>query len=308
MSFDLPSRLLLLVAVAALAAIYLVQQVRRSAVQRRWTQDALLASGAPTRPGRWRHLPAVLVLMSLVAMTASFAGPRQARQVQREQATIVLALDTSTSMLAQDVAPDRFTAAKAAATRFVETLPAGFEVALVGYHATATLYVPPTRDHASVTRAIQALELSGGTALGDAVLASLTALRAPEGGAIVLLADGGSTTGSSVPLAIAQAKTAGVPISTIAYGTPEGAVIFGGRTYLVPVDKPALAAIADATGGQTYSAATGDQLAGVYNNIRTRLSTTTENQDIAAELAGIALALLLGAAVSALVDRTLHSV
>ena len=311
MSLDFPGRLLLLAVVAGLAAVYLVQQVRRRALQRGWAQDALLASVAPIRPGRLRHIPAVLVLLSLVAMTVSFAGPRQDRAVQRERATIVVALDTSTSMLAQDVSPDRFTAAKAAATRFVEGLPAGFDVALVGYHSTATLHVRPTRDRAAVTRAINSLALSGGTALGDAVLASLTALRAPQGdaiGAVVLLADGGSTVGTPVPIAVQQAKDAGVPVSTIAYGTPDGVVVSEGRTFLVPVDTAVLVEVAEGTGGQAYTAATGDELAGVYDSIRTRLSTTTERQDIAGPWAGIALLLLLGAAVAALTDRRVHSV
>jgi Ca-activated chloride channel family protein len=255
-------------------------------------------------------VPAVLVLFSLVGMTTAFAEPTVEREVQRERATVVDALDTSTSMLAQDVAPDRFTAAKAAATRFVDGLPDGFDVALVGFHGAATLHVPATSDHAAVTRAISQLELSGGTALGDAVLTSLSALRTPDAeavGAVVLLADGGSTAGSPLPAAVAQAVDAGVPVSTIAYGTPDGVVVADGRVFEVPVDRPVLAEVAEATGGQAYTASTSQELTGVYESVRARLSTTTEQQDVSAAVSGVALALLVGAAVAALVDRRVHS-
>ncbi len=311
MYLDAPGRLLLLLAVAALAVAYAAQQLRRRRLQRGWADDALVASVAPARPGPLRHLPALLVLASLAAMTTAFAEPGRDREVQRERATVVVALDTSSSMLAQDVAPDRFTAAKAAAIRFVEDLPASFDVALVGFHGTASLQVSATSDHAAVTRAINNLELSGGTALGDAVLTSLSALRTPEAqavGAVIMLADGGSTAGSPLPDAVQQASDAGVPVSTIAYGTSSGVVVSDGRTFEVPVDEQVLAEVADGTGGRAYTAATSDELTGVYDSIRTRLSTTTERQDLAGALSGVALALLVGAAVAVLVDRAVHSV
>ena len=311
MHLDQPGRLVLLLVVALLAVAYAVQQLRRRRLQRNWAEDALLASVAPSRPGPLRHLPALLVLASLVAMTTAFAEPGRDREVERERATVVIALDTSTSMLAQDVAPDRFTAAKAAATRFVEDLPARFDVALVGFHGTASLQVPATSDHAAVTRAIGNLELSGGTALGDAILTSLSALRTPESqavGAVVLLADGGSTAGSPLTDAVRQAAEAGVPVSTIAYGTAAGVVVSDGRVFQVPVDEPVLAEVADGTRGRAYTAASSDELSGVYDSIRTRLSTSTEREDLTGALSGVALALLIGAAVAVVVDRTVHSV
>lgn len=310
MDLAAPGRLLLLAAVAVLAVAYVLQQLRRRALRRGWADDALAASVAPTRPGPLRHLPAVLVLASLAATTTAYAEPGVEREVQRERATVVVALDTSTSMLAEDVAPDRFTAAKAAATRFVEDLPEGFDVALVGFHGTATLHVPATGDRGAVTRAIERLELSGGTALGDAVLTSLSALSTPEAeavGAVVLLADGGSTAGSPLPDAVQRAAEVGVPVSTIAYGTPDGVVIADGRRFEVPVDQPVLAEVADGTGGQAYTASDGDQLSEVYDAVRTRLSVVTERQDLTASFAGVALALLGGAGVASLVDRRLHS-
>lgn len=297
-----PSRLLALVAVAALAAAYVVLQLRRPAVRRAWSQDALHASSTPRRPGALRHLPALLVLLGLVATTTAFAGPRAQVEVARERGLVVVALDTSASMLAQDVAPDRWTAAKAAAAGFVSELPEGFDVALVGFAGTASVVVPATRDGGEVTRALTRLELSGGTALGDAVLASLAAAAgrpADVPAAVVLLADGGSSTGTPLGQAAASAESAGVPVTTIAYGTAQGVVVQDGRTFSVPVDEAALAALAEATGGQAYAAATGAQLTQVYDSIRGRLSTTVEQRDVSALVAGLGLLLLTGAAVAA---------
>ena len=301
--FASPARLLVLAAVAALAVAYVLLQLQRRRTARAWSEEALQPSTAPRRPGPFRHLPPVLLLASLVAMTAAFAGPRQEVEVEREQAIVVVAMDTSASMLADDVAPDRFTAAKRAATQFVEGLPEGFDVALVGFAGTASVVVPATRDATEVTRAIEQLQLSGGTALGDAVLASLAAASARPSGvpaAVVLLADGGSTVGTPLEQAVEAAVEAEVPVTTIAYGTPDGVVVADGRRYEVPVDEPVLARLADDTGGRTYSAATAEQLSEVYDSIRGRLVTAVEEQDVSQRFAGLALLLLAAAAVPAL--------
>ena len=305
-SFDAPERLLLLAAVAVLVAVYLVQQLRRRSARRSWTSDALLPSAAPERRGPARHLTAALLALALVALTTAFAEPRAEQEVRRERATVIVALDTSASMLATDVAPDRFTAARAAAARFVEQLPPGFEVGLVTFNANASLQVPPTRDHEVVARALDELTLSGGTNVGDALQVSLDALTAPGGdavGAIVLLADGGSTGGSPVEDAVQRAADAGVPISTIAYGTADGVLVSGTQTFPVPVDEQALAEISEATGGGTYTATTGDELVEVLDGVRTRLTTTVEEVDVSAGLVGVGLLLLTAGATPALLRR-----
>lgn len=301
--FAHPGHLLLLVVVLGLAAAYLTLQLRRRALERRWADDALQASSAPRRPGLLRHLAPALLLASLVPMIVGFAGPREEVEVALERAVVVLAVDNSASMLAEDVAPDRFTAAKQAATQFAQALPDGFEIALVGFAARAQVLVPPTSDVDEVTRAIAAMELSGGTALGDALQASVTAVAARDEGvpaAVVLLADGGSTVGSTVQEGVAAAVEAEIPVATIAYGTPQGVVVLGGAVYPVPVDEQVLEQIAEETSGTTYTAATAGELERVYESIRARLSTTVEEQDVSDRYAGAALLLLGAAAVPAL--------
>ena len=306
--FAHPERLLALVAVAALAAAYLVLQLRRRHLAATWADASMLASSTPHRPGPLRHVAAVLLVAALTAMTTAFAGPQAEVEVARERALVVVAVDTSASMLAEDVAPDRWTAAKQAATAFVQDLPEGFDVALVAFAGTAAVVVPATDDGSEVTRAIERLQLSGGTALGDAVLASLAAASvrpAEVPAAVVLLADGGSTVGTPLEQAVAAATEAEVPVTTIAYGTPDGVVVQDGRRFEVPVDEPVLAGLAEDTGGQAYTAATSDQLSEVYDSIRGRLSTTTEEQDVSARFAGLGLLLLAGAAAPALLRTRL---
>lgn len=306
--FDAPERLLLLLAVLVLTGVYVWLQRRRPAYAVRFTELDLLASVAPRSPGWRRHVPAGLLLLALVALTTAFAKPTGDVRVPREQATIVVALDTSASMLASDVAPDRFTAAKDSAKAFIDRLPERFNVGLVTFNAVATVNVAPTQDHDAVAGAIDTLSLAGGTAIGEAVLASLEAVRAVPGATaqappparIVLLSDGGNTVGRSLDEAAAAAQTAGVPVSTIAYGTAEGSVVVQGTRVPVPVDAPALEAFAEAAGGQSYTAASGEELNGVYADIGSQVGYTKERREVTAAVTGLGLLAALAAAVTAL--------
>ena len=306
--FEAPERLLLLAAVLALVAVYVWLQRRRPSYAVRFTELDLLASVAPKTPGWRRHVPAVLLLLSLVALTTAFAKPTGDVRVPRERATIVVALDTSASMLAMDVSPDRFTAAKSSARAFINRLPDRFNVGLVAFNASATVIVQPTQDHDTVRDAVDTLQLNGGTAIGEAVFASLSAIKsvpgAPDAKApparVVLLSDGGNTVGRPLDEAAAQAQADGVPVSTIAYGTQEGVVEVRGQVVPVPVDAPALAGLAEAAGGQAYTAESGEELNGVYADIGTQVGYTTERKEVTATVTGLGLLAALGAAVSAL--------
>ena len=302
MTFTSPSRLWLLVLVAALAVAYVLLQRRRSRYAVRLPGLALLASVAP-RLGWRRHVASAALLLSMAGATAAYAEPRAEVRVPRERATVVVALDVSLSMAATDVDPDRLTAATAAAEQFVEGLPATFDVGLVAFSGTASVAVAPTQDRTAVTAAIDDLTMDGGTAIGEAVVSSLTAAAA--GGAdvpahVVLLSDGANTTGRSVGAAVQDAVAAGIPVSTIAYGTPEGEVQIEQRRIRVPVDAPALAELADGTGGTAYEAASGDELEDVYDDIGSAVGTTTESREVSAGVAGLALLSAVGAGAAAL--------
>ena len=308
MSFLAPGRLWLLLAVAALLAAYVVLQRRRPAYALRFSELDLLASLVPRAAAWRRHAPPALLLLSLVVLTTAFARPQADVEVPRERATVVVALDTSVSMEATDVQPDRIGAARSSAADFVEGLPEGFDVGLVSFSGTAAVVVPPTQDHDLVAAAVQELRLGPSTAIGEAVFASLEAVRTvpveqgqePPPAAIVLLSDGTNTVGREVPEAAQAAVEAGVPVSTIAYGTPEGVVEVQGQLIPVPVDRPALERLATATGGTAFTAESGEELEAVYEDIGSQVGTTTERREVTAAVTGVALALAVAAAVASL--------
>jgi Ca-activated chloride channel homolog len=304
MTFAAPARLGLLVAVAAVAVGYIVAQRRRPRYAVRFTNLALLDVVAPDRPGLRRHLPAVVVLASAGAMVLALAHPARSVLVSRPAGAVVVAVDVSPSMMATDVEPNRLAAAEAAVAHFADLLPERIHLGLVSFAGTAVVVVPPTADHELVRRALGQLTFRSQTALGEAVHASLDALAtdatAGRAGAVVVLSDGASTTGRPDAAAAERARTAGVPVSTIAFGTAAGTVTLGGETLSVPPDGPALRAIADATGGRFYEAVSATELTDVYRNIGRSVTTVEERQDLTAWFVAAALVLSLVASTLAL--------
>ncbi|MCB0976676.1 MAG: VWA domain-containing protein [Acidimicrobiales bacterium] len=314
-TFLSPGRLWLLVGVAALALSYVVLQTRRRSYAVKFTNLSLLDSVAPKRPGWRRHLPAVLMLVGLAGLVGSLAKPATDMRVPRERATIIVAIDTSLSMAATDVAPNRIEAAQAAAKSFIRMLPDRINVGLVTFNGVAQLKVPPTQDHEQLIAAIDQIRLGERTAIGEAIFASLDAIKnaAPVDGSktddkdvparIVVMSDGSTTAGRPDAEAAAAAKKQGVPVSTIAFGTPEGTIRIEGEPepVNVAVDGPALEAIANATGGSFFEATTGHQLERVYKDIGSSIGYTTEQRDISDRFVAASLvALAVAAAASQL--------
>lgn len=303
MNFLDPQRLLLLGAVALLAVLYLVLQARRRTYAVRFTNLALLSAVAPKRPGWRRHLPAAFFLVATAVLVVGFARPTREEQVPRERATIILAIDTSLSMEADDVAPTRIEAAKAAAASFIDILPPKINVGLVAFNGNATLKVPPTTDRARLKAGIQGLQLGERTAIGEAIFASLDALNQvppdQEGtkppARILVMSDGATTDGRPNEVAAKAAVDAGVPVSTIAFGTDDGKIQVPGesRTVSVRVDREALKDIADTTQGRSFSAATEGELRDVYADIGSSVGYTTEEREVSSWFIGGALGLLL---------------
>ena len=295
-AFAHPGRLWVLLVVAALAAALVVRGLRRG--REPFAEPALLPSVAPRRAGRLRLVVPAALLLATASLSVAWAQPQVDGTEDRERSTIVIALDTSSSMLATDVSPDRFTVAKDAARDFIADLPDDVEVGLVVFNAGTRLVEPPTDDHEAVAAALDDLRLFGGTAVGDAILTSLAAVArgdadAGDSARIVLIADGGSTAGSPVETGIQAAVDAGVPVTTIAYGTADGVVEAQGRTIPVPVDPVVLQQIADATGGTAYTAASADDLSEVYADIGTDVVTERVTEDLAPRFAGAAALLLV---------------
>lgn len=309
MTWESPQRLWLLAAVAALAVAYLVMQRRRSRYAVRFTNLKLLDRVAPKRPAWRRHVPAGLFLAMLGLLVVGFARPTAEVQVPRERATVLVAVDVSRSMLADDVAPDRLSAAKAAANEFVTNLPEEFNVGLVGFAGSASVFVPPVTDRAAVTAGIDRLSEGAagraGTAIGDAIATSLDQIRTMDSSAaedtpparVVVLSDGANTSGQDPDQAAQLASELGVPVDAIAFGTPSG-TIQGSQP--VPVDGETLQAVAQATGGQYFEAASADELRAAYADIESSVGYETERQDVSARFIGIGLALAVLAAIASM--------
>ncbi|MEV0328208.1 VWA domain-containing protein [Micromonospora echinospora] len=308
MIWQSPIRLWLLLGVLALLVAYVLAQRRHSRYAVRFTNLRLLDRVAPQRPTWRRHLPAGLFLAMLALLVVGFARPTDEVRVPRERATVMVAVDVSTSMLATDVDPDRLTAAKQAARRFVDGLPEEFNVGLVAFAGSAAVLVPPGTDrealHEGIERLVEGATGVQGTAIGEAINTSLGAVRAldsraatdPPPARIILLSDGANTSGKDPIEAAGDAVSAKVPVHAISFGTPSGFVDRGGRPIQVPVDGQTLRAVAEETGGGFHEATTSDELRAVYEDIGTSVGYRTVRQDVSARFIGLGLILAMGAA------------
>jgi Ca-activated chloride channel family protein len=304
MTFLSPWWLLLLVPVLVLAVAYVWQQRRRSRYAVRFASLPMLERLAPRRPGWRRHVPAALLLLAFVGLALAVARPEADVRVPRKNATVIVAIDVSISMRATDVQPSRLQAASAAARRFVQGLPDEINVGLVTFSGSTAVRAAPTTDHEEVENALSSLTLSTRTAIGEGVFTSLGEIAATAAkygqkkvpATVVLLSDGTNTTGRTPQEAAAAAREAGVPVSTIAYGTQTGTVELDGQLVPVPVDTETLATLAEETDGRAYTAQTSDELNGVYDDIRSSVGFRSEHREITQWFAGLALLLGLAAA------------
>jgi Ca-activated chloride channel homolog len=315
MDFLNPERLWWLLAVVALAVAYVAAQQWRRRTTLRFTAIDLLDRVAPHRPGWRRHVVAGLQLLGLAAGVVAIARPIERETVRTEsEGRILVLFDVSLSMMATDVDPSRLEAAKQAARDFVEQVDPNVEVGLISFSGVVTNEVQPTLDREALDRGIDNLQLAESTAIGDALVAGtrlLTSLAdsgsngrsqdvAP--GAIVLLSDGETTVGRPTAEGGQAAADAGVPVFTIAFGTPDGTITdpVSGETVPVAVQPGPLEDVADQTGGTAYEAATGSELADAYSKIQDSLGQTLGEEiekitELTWQWAAIALAILAAA-------------
>ncbi len=313
MTFTWPIALVGLVLVPLLVLAYLWSERRRTASQASFGNPALLPNVIDREPGRLRFLPLAILLLGLAAMIVGVARPHATVSVPREEATVILAMDVSRSMKAEDVEPTRLDAARAAAEAFLVQVPEKFRVGVVSFASRAAVGVPPTHDRALVEDALDSLSPGEGTAIGDAVALSirLGEQKRAEGDvvpprAILLISDGARDGGRIDPTqAAAQAKERGIPVHTVLVGTPDGVVeerLTGGfeRLIRVPPSPETLQALSLATGGEFFTATDDERLREVYEELGSRLGEREESREITDVFAaGAALLLLVGGTLSA---------
>jgi Ca-activated chloride channel family protein len=300
MSFQAPWLLLALLAVPlALAALALARR-RPDRYVVRFPATATLGAVLP-RAGRVRRaLPTLLLCLALAALALALARPEATVAVPNERASVILVTDTSGSMNATDVEPSRLAAAKAAGERFLDSVPDRLRVGLVAYAEGTHTVLRPTAEHAEVRTALDGLQAEGGTATGDALAGALDALgergkEAPPA-AIVVLSDGATTSGDDPVEVARRARAAGVPVSTVALGTPDGSLqLPDGRVTPVPPDPESLREIAQASGGRAYAAEDAGALEQVYEDLGSQIGTRPEQREVTAGVAGAGVLLLLAA-------------
>lgn len=305
MSFQYPLALLalLLIPVGLAAFVAWRRRAGRRAVP--FPDLDVVAAAAPS-PRLRRHIPVALLLLGLVGAGFALARPEVTTAVPRDRATIMLAMDVSASMTAGDVSPYRLRAAQDAALQFADKVPRHFEVGLVSFSGGANILLQPSTDRIALKSAIESLVPDGATAIGEAVMASLDAIKATQPGVtklqsarILLLSDGKNTVGASVSEAAIAARDADVPVFTIALGTEDGTIVRGFDVIPVPPDPQALGALAEITGGTSYESKDAGSVKQVYENLGTFIGTRNVQQEVTAWPAGIAALLLLFAGAAA---------
>jgi Ca-activated chloride channel family protein len=317
MTFTWPIVLLGLLLLPSLVLAYLWSERRRERSQAAFGNPALLPNLVDRKPGRVRFLPLLVLLLALATMVVGVARPHATVSVPREEATVILAIDVSRSMKADDVQPTRLDAARGAAKTFLAEVPEKFRVGVVSFATRASVAVAPTADRELAENALDSLSSGEGTAIGDAIALSVQVgtRRLPEGveappRAVLLISDGAQDGGRIEPAKAAeQAKAKGLPVHTVLVGTPDGVVeetLTGGfrRQIRVPPNPETLEAMASATGGQFFAALGAESLSQVYEELGSRLGEREEVREITDVFAGVASALLLlGGALSAFLFR-----
>jgi Ca-activated chloride channel homolog len=287
----------------ALVALFVSRRrARRYAVRFPAAPSLALAAGAV--PAWRRHLPTAAALLAIAALALALARPERTVAVPVERSSIVLVTDHSRSMLAEDVAPDRMSAAKRAARTFIDQLPDAVRLGAVGFSDFPDAIRAPSQDHDEARGLIDAQVADGGTATGEALSAALDLLRRERRGerktpsAIVLLSDGKTTLGRNPVDVAVEAKRLGIPVYTVSLGTEDAKVPNPGYGPPLPAtpDPETLAEIADKSGGRAFSAEDDQELSTIYRTLGSRLGTRERTREMTAGFAGGGLLLLLTAA------------
>ena len=332
MSFGNPLLLLTLLVLPVAAAVYLWLERRPSRYALTYTNVDVLATVVRGRSLR-RYVAPLLALLALAALCVAVARPHRSTLVASDQATVVLVIDVSGSMRATDVKPSRLGAAQNAIREFLHTVPSRVKVALIAFAGDPQVAAPPTTDHELINQALDSLSYYsgfGGTAIGDALAAAVQLVRPPPPAgsqtiaytiaarpkssvSILFLSDGHQTRGLLQPLEGAQrARQAGIPVYTIALGTPNGTLQvgaggFGGgfpggggldpRRIPVPPDPQTLRQIAQMTGGKFFEARSSGALSSAYSNLSSVIAKEPGKKEVTNELLALAAILLVGAGV-----------
>jgi Ca-activated chloride channel family protein len=316
----------LLLLVPVLIMVYILMQRRRQKYALRYASLSLVKEALGRGPGMRRHIPPIIFLIGLTAMIIALARPAATVILPSQQGTVILTIDVSGSMRAEDLKPTRLEAAKEAARTFVEKQPSNIRIGIVSFSESAALVQAPTQDREAVLAAINRLTWQRRTAIGSGILASLDAIfekpgenkstspqdplmsPAPEPepvpapvppgtfapAIIVLLSDGQSNTGPPPLEIIEQASNRGVRVYTIGIGNPEGTILrLEGWMMRVRLDEETLKSIAEKTDAKYYKADNETDLRQIYQNLGTQLVFKPEQTELTAAFTAFAAVLVI---------------
>ncbi len=282
MTFSYPFMLVVAVVLTAAAVAFYVALHRRRAA-------ALASTGLLTRRSA-RHLPYVFLLLALPVLLVGAGRPEASVEVPRASGTVMLVVDASNSMTATDLEPSRLGAAQQAASEFVKAQPDSVDIGVVVFGQQALNTQVPTDNHDEAIAAINRLKSGGGTSLGQAILAALSAIvgkpvalpsdDAPpadlgywRSATIVLLSDGENTGGPDAEQAALVASDAGVRIETVGIGTERGTTIeVDGFELATALNADVLTMISHATGGSYHAAGDPESLREATRSIDQRIT------------------------------------
>ncbi len=327
MQFLWPFMLWCLLLVPVLIVMYILAQRRRQRYALRYASLSLVREALGRGPGWRRHVPPALFIASLAVMFFALARPASVVTLPSQEGTVILTMDVSGSMRADDLKPNRLEAAKTAARAFVDKQPLGVKIGVVSFSDNAFVVQAPTDDKDAVLRAINRLTPQRGTAIGSGMLTSLDAIFEEangEGAAynssaeptptptplpkgqyepaiVVLLSDGESNRGPRPMEVVGQLAARGVRVYTVGVGSVEGTVLhIQGRSIRTRLDEETLKRVAEATEGMYYNAATEQDLQAIYENLSTHLVFRKQQTEITAFFTGVAVALSLIAGILSL--------
>ena len=332
MSFLWIRMLWMLILIPVLVIAYIWIQRRRQKFALRYASLSLVKEALGRGPGIRRHIPAVLFLLGLAVMIFALARPMTTVLLPSQKSTVILTIDVSGSMRADDMNPNRMEAAKTAARAFVEKQPADVSIGVVSFSGGAALVQAPTKKREDVIAAIDRLRTQRGTAVGYGILASVnavfegTSMELPDfptsrgfsfqpddsaertidpvepgtyaQAVVVLLSDGQSNQGPD-PMEMADyAADLGVRIYTVGMGSSEGVILgFMGRSMRVQLDEESLRNIADKTDAEYFKAGSETELKEVYETLSANLVLEREQTEITVLFTGLAVVILLVAGV-----------
>jgi Ca-activated chloride channel family protein len=314
MTFLWPNLLWLLLALPACVAAYVFLLKKKKQAVVRYASLGLIKEALGQGRAWRRHLPPAMVLAALALMIGATARPATVITLPSQHGTVILAIDVSGSMRADDVQPTRLEAAQAAAREFVAGQPRSTRIGVVAFAGSAALVQPPTSHRTDILAAIDQLQLQHATAVGSGILVSLKAIFPAEDfdlekkrearplaaagshatAAIILLTDGQTTTGPDPVDAARLAAERGVRVFTVGVGTPDGQIITGeGWSMRVRLDEEPLKTIADLTRSEYFYAGNAIDLKKIYESLTSRLVMEKKETEITALFAAIAAFTLL---------------